>query len=259
MKKLLLSAAFVCLLAGQVFAQSGAPSLMSPYARTFNFDASENSPCFRLTDNAVQEHQMIIREVASGVVGGTVKLTGYDTIDCNGSGTDIIPATSWTASTETAIYHGSYASVRMIGASYSGSGAVAVTYLGYIVKFEASSDNCEGRDLTEERYVSVGTSEDENEYSATAATLCGIEIANAHSTAGAWVKCTNLTAASTTPGSSTIHWDFFAAPNATSGNNNIRRTFSTAITCYIVLGKTAAAVDEVGADDVHVTLYYINN
>jgi len=120
----------------------------------------------------------------------------------------------------------------------------------------ASTDQCQGAAKSSDRYISVGSTEDEHQIKATAGTLCSIIARNAHASANAFVKCTNLTAANTTPGSSAIVFEFLVQFGQTSGIANIDQPFSTAITCYIVLSKTDAAVDEVAANDVEYTVTY---
>ena len=106
------------------------------------------------------------------------------------------------------------------------------------------------------RYISVGTAEDENQIKATAGVLRGISASNAHATNNAFIKCTNATSAGTTPGSTAIIYSMIVP--ASGGNNDgvINMPFSTALTCYIVLGKANSAVDEVSADDVSYTVRF---
>lgn len=108
---------------------------------------------------------------------------------------------------------------------------------------------------TPNSYISTGAgdAEDEQQIKATPGVLAGISAFNVHATADAWVKCTNLTAANTTPGSSAIFYRLFVPSLAHGGgavDRNIERTFSVALTCYIVKGAADNAEDEVGANDV---------
>lgn len=113
---------------------------------------------------------------------------------------------------------------------------------------------------TQHYRTSAGSTEDEFEVKATAGVLTGGIITNTAATV-AYLKCANLTAANTTPGSSTV---FFAAaiPGATTGagfNLPIPPggiTFSTALTCWIVTGEADSDTTEVGADDVKINLFY---
>lgn len=113
---------------------------------------------------------------------------------------------------------------------------------------------------TQHYRTSAGATEDEFEVKATAGVLTGGIITNTAATVS-YLKCSNLTAANTTPGSSAV---FFAAaiPGATTGAGfNLPvpaggLTFSTALTCYLVKGAADTDVAEVGANEVKVNLFY---
>ncbi len=109
---------------------------------------------------------------------------------------------------------------------------------------------------TLKRYISVGTSEDESQVKATAGVLLGVSARNAHATTIAYLKCTNLTAANTTPGSSTIFYEMIVPAAGGVVDREINATFDTALTCYIVTGKTDADATEVAANDVSYNLTY---
>jgi hypothetical protein len=109
---------------------------------------------------------------------------------------------------------------------------------------------------TLKRYISAGATEDESEVKATAGTLDSISARNDHASADAHLKCTNLTAANTTPGTSTIFYEMLIPHAGGFVDSNIVATFDTALTCYIVLGKADNAVDEVAANDVSYNLRY---
>jgi hypothetical protein len=119
-----------------------------------------------------------------------------------------------------------------------------------------ASNQCFGSAHSTKRYISTGATDDESQVKATAGTLCSIIASNSHATSAAYVKCTNLTAANTTPGSSAIYFDFLVPAASTAGIANIDLPFDTALTCYIVLSKAENAVDEVAATDVRYTLTY---
>ncbi len=110
------------------------------------------------------------------------------------------------------------------------------------------------------KYTSVGSSEDEHQIKATAGTLYSLVVTNTAATV-AYYRCSNLTAANTTPGSSTEILDL-AIPGATTGagfNVPIPAqgvAFSVALTCWIVTGKAESDATEVGADDVKVFAAY---
>jgi hypothetical protein len=106
------------------------------------------------------------------------------------------------------------------------------------------------------RYISAGATEDESEVKATAGVLRSVSARNAHSTAAAHLKCTNATAANTTPGTTAIFYEMIIPPAGGFVDTDINAAFSTALTCYIVLGKADNAVDEVAASDVSYNLRY---
>jgi hypothetical protein len=106
-------------------------------------------------------------------------------------------------------------------------------------------------------YISAGASEDESQVKATAGVLVSVSAKNSHATTDAYLKCTNATAVSTTPGSTAVFYELLI-PAGPSGNNDtdINAAFSTALTCYIVTGKAANDVAEVAATDVSYNLRY---
>ena len=112
---------------------------------------------------------------------------------------------------------------------------------------------------TLKRYISVGVTEDESQVKATAGVLISVSAWNVNATAYAFLKCTNATAANTTPGSTAIFYSMVIPP--VSGglgfiDSNINAAFSTALTCYLVLSKEDTAVDEVAANEVGYNLRY---
>lgn len=109
---------------------------------------------------------------------------------------------------------------------------------------------------TNKAYISVGTTEDESEVKASAGVLRSVSAFNAHATNDAWLKCTNATAASTTPGTTAIVYRMMIPAKGGAVDPDINAAFSTALTCYIVLGKANNAVDEVAADDVSYNLRF---
>jgi hypothetical protein len=108
--------------------------------------------------------------------------------------------------------------------------------------------------------TSAGSTEDEFEVKATAGVLTGGIVTNTAATVS-YLKCSNLTAANTTPGTSTVIFGA-AIPGQTIGagfNLPIPPggvTFSTALTCYLVKGAADTDVAEVGANEVKVNLFY---
>lgn len=109
---------------------------------------------------------------------------------------------------------------------------------------------------TLKRYISVGTTEDESEVKATAGTLMGISARNANASTDAFLKCTNLTAANTTPGTSTVIYELMIPKGGGFIDRDINVPFSTALTCYIVTGKLDNDATEVAANDVSYNLTY---
>jgi hypothetical protein len=113
---------------------------------------------------------------------------------------------------------------------------------------------------TQHYRTSAGSTEDEFEVKATAGVLVGGIITNTAATVS-YLKCSNLTAANTTPGTSAV---FFAAaiPGASTGAGFALPippggvTFSTALTCYLVKGEADTDVAEVGANEVKVNLFF---
>lgn len=119
----------------------------------------------------------------------------------------------------------------------------------------AVTDPCDGTIPSIKRYISVGSTEDESQVKATAGTLCRVQASNANATTNAWMKCTNLTAANTTPGSSVVFWDMLV-PFGLGNQDSPHIPFSVALTCYIVTGNADSDATEVGANDVHYVLEY---
>jgi hypothetical protein len=136
----------------------------------------------------------------------------------------------------------------------TGQGSLAVL-LAAIQSAVEATESAVG-DATLERYISAGSTEDENEIKATAGTLIGISARNAHASTAAYLKCTNLTAANTTPGTSAIFYEMIVPPASGFVDATIYATFDTALTCYIVTGKADNDVAEVGAGDVSYNLRY---
>jgi len=109
-------------------------------------------------------------------------------------------------------------------------------------------------------FVTAGTTEDETEIKNAAGRLLSVQASNSAATV-AYLRCANLTAANTSPGSSTVFWGM-AIPGATTGAGVVANfgpmgiAFSTALTCWVVGGKAESDVAEVGANDVQVNIQY---
>lgn len=104
---------------------------------------------------------------------------------------------------------------------------------------------------TPEWYISTGSTEDEHQIKATSGVLRGMNARNTHASTAAFIRCTNATAAGTTPGSTTIIYELMvpAGPGATN-DRNVNLAFASALTCYIVTGEAANNTDEVASGDV---------
>lgn len=104
--------------------------------------------------------------------------------------------------------------------------------------------------------TSAGSTEDEHEIKATAGTLYSILITNTNA-AARYIRCYNLTAANTTPGTSTVFWGA-AIPGATTGAGFSYHfpaglTFDTALTCAWTTGAADTDVAEVAANEIKAT------
>jgi hypothetical protein len=108
--------------------------------------------------------------------------------------------------------------------------------------------------------TSVGTTEDETEIKATAGRLLSIHITNTNA-AARYFRCANLTAANTTPGTSTVFYGI-AIPGATTGAGITANfgpagiAFSTALTCWVVTGAADSDVAEVAANEIKWNIVY---
>lgn len=108
---------------------------------------------------------------------------------------------------------------------------------------------------TGHKRTSVGTTEDEHEIKATAGTLYSITVTNTNA-AARYLRCANLTAANTTPGTSTPILDL-AIPGQAAGAGftstfPVGFAFSTALTCWMVTGAADTDVAEVAANEIKV-------
>jgi hypothetical protein len=104
--------------------------------------------------------------------------------------------------------------------------------------------------------TSAGTTEDEHEIKATAGTLYSVLVTNTNA-AARYIRCYNLTAASTTPGTSTVFWGA-AIPGQTAGAGFAYPfpsglTFDIALTCAFTTGAADTNTDEVAANEIKAT------
>tara|TARA_Y100000310_G_scaffold322122_1_gene380736 strand:+ start:334 stop:582 length:249 start_codon:yes stop_codon:yes gene_type:complete len=75
--------------------------------------------------------------------------------------------------------------------------------------------------------------------------------------AAAFLRCSNLTAANTTPGTSAVIYGMIVPPTAGGFvDTEINFAFDTALTCWIVLGEAESDVAEVAANDVGYNIRY---
>ena len=119
-----------------------------------------------------------------------------------------------------------------------------------------TTDNCDGTAPLVKRYITTGTGDNESEVKSSAGTLCAIQARNANATVNAFIKCTNATAASTTPGSTAVFYDMMVPFGGGYVNATIHAPFTTALTCYVVTGKADNDATDVAADDVSYFLTY---
>jgi hypothetical protein len=99
------------------------------------------------------------------------------------------------------------------------------------------------------RLVSAaGVTEDETQVCAAACTVLRVSGYNA-SASVRYIKFTNLTAANTTPGSSTVYWSI-PIPATSPFSIPIEQYFSTAATVYLVTGAADNDATEVTAADI---------
>ncbi len=106
-------------------------------------------------------------------------------------------------------------------------------------------------------YISAGSTEDEHEIKATAGRLFSINVTNTNASAR-YLRCANLTAANTTPGTSTVIYGM-AIPGAggfTASFGPKGMAFSTALTCWLVTGAAETDVAEVAANEINVNYTY---
>ena len=108
--------------------------------------------------------------------------------------------------------------------------------------------------------TSTGATEDEHEVKATAGRLFSVAFTNTNAAVRYW-RCSNLTAANTTPGTSTVLLGLAIPGSATGagvvydmGPNGV--AFSTALTCWFVTGAADSDVAEVAANEIKAIYTY---
>jgi hypothetical protein len=107
--------------------------------------------------------------------------------------------------------------------------------------------------------TSAGATEDEHEVKATGGTLYSILVTNTNA-AARYLRCYNLTAANTTPGTSTVFFGAAIPGNTAGAGFSIPfpsgLTFDTALTCALTTGAADNSVAEVAADEIKVIYTY---
>jgi hypothetical protein len=117
------------------------------------------------------------------------------------------------------------------------------------------SDDCDGTIPSHKYYITAGSGDNESQVKATAGTFCSIVASNSDAAADAHIKCTNLTAANTTPGSSTIFYEILV-PFGLTVTDAPHIPFSVAMTCYVVTGQAATDATDAASEDVTYSLRY---
>jgi hypothetical protein len=144
---------------------------------------------------------------------------------------------------------GLYTDVRALPALPAGTNAIGRVVIDAQV----------GNGYIPSAYTSVGTTEDEHAACAGACNIGAILVTNTNA-AARYFRCANLTAANTTPGTSTPVIDA-AIPGHTSGSGFsvpipvAGASFTTAATCWLVTGAAQSDVAEVAANEIKVTYF----
>lgn len=107
-----------------------------------------------------------------------------------------------------------------------------------------------------EYYISAGATEDENEVDANAGTMLSIVARNNHASANAFIRCTDDDAAGSAPATAVVIYELMVPFGLPTRDDNIGIPYSTALTCWIVLGEADDDVAEVAANDVVYVLRY---
>lgn len=141
----------------------------------------------------------------------------------------------------------------------SGARTISLTYVksgSEWIPATPVTNTCSGAAHSVKRYITTGSSANKSQVKATAGTLCSIVADNAHATTASFVKCTNATAANTTPGSTAVFFRLIIPALSPAGAANIDVPFDTALTCYVVTGKADSDATDTAADDVSYTITY---
>lgn len=108
--------------------------------------------------------------------------------------------------------------------------------------------------------TSAGVTEDETQIKATPGKLMSVVVTNTNA-AVRYFRCYNLTAANTTPGTSTVFLGF-AIPGLATGDGIAHNfgtngaAFSVALTCTLTTGAADSDTTEVAANEIKWTITY---
>lgn len=122
-----------------------------------------------------------------------------------------------------------------------------------VATVRAQNEGAIANGATGKRYISVGTTEDENQLKATPGIVLSITATNTNA-AARYLKCFNLTAANAAPGTSAVWLGLAIPPAAASGPLHVTFPsgvfFDTALTCALVTGSADSDVAEVASGEV---------
>lgn len=110
--------------------------------------------------------------------------------------------------------------------------------------------------LLKRMYANGGAQADETAIKTSRGVLVGISARNTNSTTDAFLKCTNLTAANTTPGSSTLYYEFLIPHGGGYIDADINTEFDVALTCYFTTSVADGAAVAVTATEVSANIRY---
>lgn len=195
---------------------------------------------------------------ATGTSASTATVTGMYQCDVAGLSTFRARVSSYTSGTVTAAGRASTATSASSSTISGGGDASAANQSTMITALQLIDDDQTGASLN--HHISNATTEDETEIKATAGRLLGVEVTNTH-TAKVEFRCANLTAANTAPGSSAVFYGK-SVPGAATGAGVVLPiptggvAFSTALTCWLVLGDAETDVAEVPANKVTWNVWY---
>jgi hypothetical protein len=214
---------------------------------------------FAASDTVVHVHAI---SVGGGVGSGSGSGSSFDGVLLDAAAGD--PLTNTTAnSLKTTLYD---SSGNAIATSTGGSGTVDANTTRTV---EATDSAVVTHLANLATYLQPGSTQimrsdgsdndDETQVKATAGVLLAISGRNNHATTHVYLRCTNLTAANTTPGTSTIFFEMMLPAGGgfvqgSFGPGGL--TFGTALTCYLATGEATTDTTDPAADDVVVNVVY---